>query len=427
MRHCEMHDGVRIPRRLGAMLLAGAVLSAACGSPSPADDAGITITSAGASQHSDSGARAAVTARLDAQRRTAIVSAVQAVSPAVVSINVVSRQRVAPRTPWDMFFVPQGSDRLVQSFGTGIIARPDGVVITNQHVVAGAQRIVVTLADGRDLPGRVMGEDPVTDIAVVKIEGRDFPVARLGRSTDLMTGEWVVALGNPYAYMLGNSEPTVTVGVVSATGRNILPTGDQAGLYLDMIQTDAAINPGNSGGPLTNALGEVIGVNSSIFSSSGGSVGLGFAIPIERALRVADEIIKNGSVRRAWVGLEIEEVGVTHRVRSGGRSKLGLVSAATEMLGRQPWRPVVVVAPEVLGTAQRLPGHRTAVFKAADAKKPPPERRLLRSSLGGMRDSISRQCWRSPGRKRRGRTHGVSRPAPPCPWYLRAGTSLRPS
>jgi S1-C subfamily serine protease len=121
-----------------------------------------------------------------------------------------------------------------------------------------------------------------------------------------MIGEWVVALGNPFAYMLGNAEPTVTVGVVSATGRNILPTGEQPGLYLDMIQTDAAINPGNSGGPLTNALGEVVGVNSSIFSSSGGSIGLGFAIPIERALWVTDLILKTGSVRRAWTGLEVE-------------------------------------------------------------------------------------------------------------------------
>jgi serine protease Do len=121
-----------------------------------------------------------------------------------------------------------------------------------------------------------------------------------------MIGEWVVALGNPYAYLLGNTEPTVTVGVVSATNRNILPTGEQTGLYFDMIQTDAAINPGNSGGPLTNALGDVVGVNSSIFSSTGGSVGLGFAIPIERAVRVADEIIRHGSVRRAWVGLEVE-------------------------------------------------------------------------------------------------------------------------
>jgi serine protease Do len=133
-----------------------------------------------------------------------------------------------------------------------------------------------------------------------------------------MIGEWVVALGNPYAYLLGNSEPTVTVGVVSATGRNILPSGDQTGLYLDMIQTDAAINPGNSGGPLTNSLGEVVGVNSSIFSSSGGSVGLGFAIPIERAIRVADEIIRTGAVRRAWVGLEVEGAAAMENWKSQG-------------------------------------------------------------------------------------------------------------
>jgi serine protease Do len=118
--------------------------------------------------------------------------------------------------------------------------------------------------------------------------------------------------------MLGNAEPTVTVGVVSATGRNILPSGDQTGLYFDMIQTDAAINPGNSGGPLTNALGEVIGVNSSIFSNSGGSVGLGFAIPIERALGVADEIIKNGTVRRAWVGLEVQGASAMRDWKSAG-------------------------------------------------------------------------------------------------------------
>jgi serine protease Do len=133
-----------------------------------------------------------------------------------------------------------------------------------------------------------------------------------------MIGEWVVALGNPYAYLLGNAEPTVTVGVVSATNRNILPSGDQTGLYFDMIQTDAAINPGNSGGPLTNALGAVVGVNSSIFSSTGGSVGLGFAIPIERALRVTEEIIKSGSVRRAWAGLEVEGASAMRNWKAAG-------------------------------------------------------------------------------------------------------------
>ena len=157
---------------------------------------------------------------------------------------------------------------------------------------------MVTLPDGGDLTAKLLGEDPLTDIAVIKVDRRGLQVATPGKSTDLMIGEWVVALGNPFAYLLGNSEPTVTAGVVSATGRNILPSQDQAGLYLDMIQTDASINPGNSGGPLANALGEVVGVNSSIFSQSGGSIGLGFAIPIERALR-ADEIVKNGEVRRA--------------------------------------------------------------------------------------------------------------------------------
>jgi serine protease Do len=240
----------------------------------------------------------AATAAVDASRRTAIVTAAERNAAAVVSINVAARQDARARSPWDLFFVPERA-RVVEGYGTGFVIRPNGIIATNQHVVANAERVVVTLPDGSDLPAKVLGEDPLTDIAVLKVERTGLRAVTTGRSTDLMIGEWVVALGNPYAYLLGNAEPTVTVGVVSATGRNILPSGEQTGLYFDMIQTDAAINPGNSGGPLTNALGEVVGVNSSIFSSTGGSVGLGFAIPIERALRVADEIIKRGSVRRA--------------------------------------------------------------------------------------------------------------------------------
>ncbi|HUF34627.1 MAG TPA: trypsin-like peptidase domain-containing protein, partial [Gemmatimonadales bacterium] len=242
---------------------------------------------------------------VDASRRTALVAAVERASAAVVSINVSSRREARARSPWDLFFVPERA-RVVEGYGTGFVIRPTGVIVTNQHVVANAERVVVTLGDGSDVPARVLGEDPLTDIAVLKVERSGLPTVTTGASTDLMIGEWVVALGNPYAFLLGNAEPTVTVGVVSATGRNILPSGEQTGLYFDMIQTDAAINPGNSGGPLTNALGEVVGVNSSIFSSSGGSVGLGFAIPIERAVRVADEIIRSGSVRRAWTGLDVE-------------------------------------------------------------------------------------------------------------------------
>ena len=261
----------------------------------------------------------------NSSRRTALVAAADRVAPAVVSINVTARQQAQRRSPFDLFFVPEGA-RVVQGSGTGFLVRPNGIIVTNQHVVSNAERVVVTLPDGSDLPATVMGEDPLTDIAVLKVERENLPTVALGRSTDLMIGEWVVALGNPYAYLLGNSEPSVSVGVVSATGRNILPGGDQTGLYLDMIQTDAAINPGNSGGPLTNALGEVVGVNSSIFSSSGGSVGLGFAIPIERAVRVADEIIKRGSVRRAWVGLEVQGARAMREWKSQGGVVLSSVA-----------------------------------------------------------------------------------------------------
>jgi serine protease Do len=283
-------------------------------------------------------ARVAARQTVAGSRRTALVSATERVAHAVVSIHVFSRERVSPRSPWDFFFVPEGAERLVEGYGTGFAIRPNGVIVTNQHVVANAQRVVVTLGDGSELDGKVVGEDPVTDIAVVKVNRSGLPTAPLGKSTDLMIGEWVVALGNPFAYMLGNAEPTVTVGVVSATGRNILPSGDQPGLYLDMIQTDAAINPGNSGGPLTNALGEIVGVNSSILSSSGGSIGLGFAIPIERVLSVTDAIMRTGTVRRAWTGLEVEGPAGMRSWRNLGGVTISVVapSGPAEHAGLKP-------------------------------------------------------------------------------------------
>ncbi len=244
-------------------------------------------------------------ATLEASRRTAIVTAVERLAPAVVSISVEARQQVAMRSSWADMFVPRYASQLVRGSGTGFIIRSNGVILTNQHVVAGAEQITVTLRDGTQLTARLVGADPVADIAVIQVTGRGLPTVPLGKSGELLVGEWVVALGNPYADYLGNTEPTVTAGVVSATGRNILPSEGQAGLYLDMIQTDAAINPGNSGGPLANALGQVVGVNSSILSNSGGSIGLGFAIPIERALRVADLLLTSGAVRRAWTGLDV--------------------------------------------------------------------------------------------------------------------------
>ncbi len=275
-------------------------------------------------------------------RQTAIVTAAARLAPAVVSVNVLRREQQQAQDPFDLFFMPRGSQQVVEGYGSGFIISSDGVVITNQHVTQGAEQIVVTMRDGRDFPAKVLGEDPQTDIAVLKLDapggGGSLPTAPLGKSTDLMIGEWVVAVGNPFAYLLGNSEPTVTAGVVSAVGRNLLPSEGQSGIYVGMIQTDAAINPGNSGGPLANALGEVVGVNSSIFSSSGGSEGIGFAIPIERALRVADELRRFGKVRRAWVGLDVagaddlrgwKRAGglrVTQVAASGPAGRLGLAA-----------------------------------------------------------------------------------------------------
>ncbi|MBI4541701.1 MAG: trypsin-like peptidase domain-containing protein [Gemmatimonadetes bacterium] len=241
------------------------------------------------------------------QRRSVIGVAAARVAPAVVSVNVVRRERTLPRSTFEMFTLPRGYEQLVEALGTGFLVSSDGLIVTNQHVVTGAEQIVVTLRDGRDFPARLLGEDVRTDIAVVKIDTTGLPVAPLGRSANLRIGDWVVAIGNPYGYLLGNTEPSVTAGVVSGLGRDILPSGERSGLYVDMIQTDAAINPGNSGGPLVSASGEVVGVNAFILTQSGGNVGLGFAIPIERAMRVALDLRGQGRVRRGWIGVEIAE------------------------------------------------------------------------------------------------------------------------
>lgn len=292
--------------RLRAAIAAfAALMLGACDRAAPPAQAGEPAVPPVAEAQSGVDARREAGRRLDDGRRTALVEAAARVAPAVVSVNVTRRERQIPRTPFDFFFVPRGYEREVKGLGSGFVVSRDGVVITNQHVVDGAEEIVVTTRDGEDYPARLLGEDPLTDIAVLKVDASGLPVVPIGRSTDLMIGEWVVAIGNPYAYLLGNSEPTVTAGVVSAVGRNLLPSGDQPGVYVGMIQTDAAVNPGNSGGPLINALGEVVGVNSSIFSNTGGSIGIGFAIPIERALRVARELERHGTVRRAWAGLDV--------------------------------------------------------------------------------------------------------------------------
>jgi len=237
-------------------------------------------------------------------RRNAIVTAVERVAPAVVTVQTETVEQ-APVDPFDIFFGRGGGQQRRAGLGSGFIVRADGVVVTNAHVVAGATSVLVAMRDGKRYTARVVGADETNDLAVLKLDVKGLPVAPLGTSDNLLVGEWAVAIGNPFGFVLGNSEPSVTAGVISATGRNLVGGAEGGGVYVDMIQTDAAINPGNSGGPLINADGEVIGVNSSIYSPSGGSVGLGFAIPINRARRVAEDLLAHGKVRRPWVGVTL--------------------------------------------------------------------------------------------------------------------------
>jgi serine protease Do len=211
-----------------------------------------------------------------------------------------------PADVFEQFFGGRSGQRSAAGLGSGFIIRADGAIVTNAHVIAGATRIQVAMRDGTTYPARLIGSDEANDLAVIKIDAKNLPVDPLGSSTDLLIGEWAIAIGNPYGFILANSEPSVTAGVVSGTGRNLATPSEGAGVYVDMIQTDASINPGNSGGPLVNAAGEVIGVNSSIFSPSGGSVGIGFAIPINRARRVAEDLLAHGVVRHPWIGMQPE-------------------------------------------------------------------------------------------------------------------------
>ena len=238
-------------------------------------------------------------------RNTAIVEAAGRVAPAVVSVNVIRTEQVQPKGSFfDPFPMPRTQRR--RGLGSGFIVSIEGVILTNDHVVRDAERIMVTLPDGRDFEAELVGTDQLTDVAVLRIQGTELPVVPLGTSAGLLIGEWSLAIGNPFGNLFSNSEPSVTAGVISGTERHIIPDDEDRVVYLGMIQTDASINPGNSGGPLVNSVGEVIGVNSSIFSRSGGSEGLGFAIPINRAIRVANELMASGEVNRAWLGFKVD-------------------------------------------------------------------------------------------------------------------------
>jgi len=252
-----------------------------------------------------------------ASRQNAITKAVSEVSPAVVGINVTEIRQY--RDPMFRFF---GDDPFFRQFfggrtyqqevkglGSGFILSSDGYIITNDHVAGNAAEIMVTLTDGRKLSAELVGTDPVSDVCLLKVNEKDLPHIRFGNSDGILIGEWAIALGNPFGLFEINDKPTVTVGVISSLGMNLGSISNR--YYRDMIETDAAINGGNSGGPLVNADGEVIGMNTLIYTGGQSTtyVGYGFAIPINKVKFIVDELKQKGKVTRdVVIGLDVQAV-----------------------------------------------------------------------------------------------------------------------
>ncbi len=227
-------------------------------------------------------------------------AAVRKAAPAVVSINTsTSARHPLSNDPWFRFFFGERGEQQQSGLGSGVIMSPEGYVLTNNHVVEGADAIEVVLADARSASAKVIGTDPESDLAVLRIQLDKLPAITLGNSDALQVGDQVLAIGNPFG--VGQ---TVTSGIVSALGRNQLGINT----FENFIQTDAAINPGNSGGALTDINGHLLGINTAIYSRSGGSMGIGFAIPVSTAKQVLESIVKNGQVVRGWIGVEPNEL-----------------------------------------------------------------------------------------------------------------------
>jgi serine protease DegQ len=318
--------------------------------------------------------------------------AARAAAPAVVSISTSKAVRHPhAQEPWFRFFFGDRPEFEPQTgLGSGVIVSPAGYILTNNHVVEEADEIVVQLSDGRQAPAQVIGTDPDTDLAVLRIALCDLPVIVLGRSESLEVGDRVLAIGNPFG--VGQ---TVTAGIVSALGRSQLGINT----FENFIQTDAAINPGNSGGALVDAEGHLVGINTAIYSRSGGSMGIGFAIPIATAREVMEAIVRDGAVTRGWIGVEPQEltpeladhldlpgaqgVVVAGVLQDGPAAQAGIRPG--DVISRVGDTPVRDVAGLLAAVAARPPGVATEIdvqrrdgrrtLTVIPARRPPPSAR----------------------------------------------------
>ncbi len=247
------------------------------------------------------------------------------VGPAVVSISTEHTEKLGGPGSYFGLFGDDEFDRFFDQFfrdffgeiprqeyrqrglGSGFIIDEEGYILTNQHVIQNADKITVTLPDGRKFDAELKGSDVRSDLAVIKIKADNLPALKLGNSDEVRIGQWAIAVGNPYGFAVDSAEPTITAGIVSALGRS-LPQSQSRRNYTDLIQTDAAINPGNSGGPLVNLKGEVIGINVAIFTPSGGNVGIGFAIPINTANNILAMLIAGKEILYGWLGISVQDL-----------------------------------------------------------------------------------------------------------------------
>ncbi len=259
--------------------------------------------------------RQTINDEISESRRNAITRAIERVAPAVVGINVIQVREYRARNPiWNDpflrdFFPSRIYRQKVENLGSGFIISPDGYIVTNEHVIHNATEILVTTTTGDQMQAQIVGADYYSDIALLKVDAKNLPYLEMGNSDSVIIGEWVIALGNPFGLFSNNDQPSVTVGVVSATNRDF-SRNPEGRVYKDMIQTDASINRGNSGGPLVNSLGQVIGMDTMIFTEGGGgSLGIGFAIPINRIKQIIEELRSSGGVNRNyWTGLSIQNI-----------------------------------------------------------------------------------------------------------------------
>jgi len=322
-------------------------------------------------------ARAANLTVLDGARPPSFAAIAKKTMPVVVNISTASQRspRAGSNDPLEEFFSrffgeapPRENNQ--RSLGSGILISNDGEILTNYHVVRSADTIKVKLADQSEHEARLIGKDDRTDLALIKVRksGGNMPFAKLGASAQLEVGDWVMAIGNPFGL-----EHTVTAGIVSAKGRVI-----GAGPYDNFIQTDASINPGNSGGPLINAAGEVIGVNSAIFSQSGGNVGIGFAIPIDLAKKVAEQLRKNGRVVRGWLGVRAQDVTAAMAQSLGLTRSPAEMAVVTEVTEGSPAAEAGIKTGDIIVEFNGKPVPRSHDFPGVIADTAPGQRITLK-------------------------------------------------